>query len=689
MDRRGFLKFAAGGTVGIVASPIIWNTLYDAVYWSQNWGWIPRLQDGENQYLPTVSKLCPSGTGIRIRLVGGRPVRALGDPANPISKGALTALAAAETQLMVSEARLKRPLRRGPDGNHVAISWDEAETLLKQKTEAAQGSLACISGDPTSTINEVFSGLLNALGSTDFYLMPGEEQPALKAWSLMGGQGRLGYDIERSDFVLAIGANVLETWGTVARNRRAFRDGRPAGEDSTLKFAYAGPVQNNTASGADWWLPIKPGTEGILALGIANLLIASGRAAFTAGLGDFAALAAEYTPEKVSQLTGVSPERLAEVTKALAEAKKPLVAVGSELGAGMGAGPIMAGIALNILLGRVGKEGNLVDLPFPIKVIPQSVDFRTMLERDLVAWAKLVASGAKPAPKVLMVYDANPVYALPPDSGVKELIEKSTFTVAMASFMSETCAMCDLVLPASMGAERFDDVYTPYGSGTVTYSLARPVVKTYYDTRPIGEVMLALSRALNIRLGVKDMPELLAKKASTMGANFRAMTESGQVFVGKAENAFTVPVYNPTMIRAALSVPAATTPVHIAPVVVLGMGTAQTAIPPFATKIIMEYQLIGPYSVAQMNGVTAAKLGVRKGDKLKLESGPTAIIALVDIYEGVTPDTVAMSAGLGHTAFDQFSQNKGANIMTLSSVTQEPATGLTVWGGAGVNAVKA
>ena len=38
MNRRGFLKFAAGGTVGLVASPIIWNTLYDAVYWTQNWG---------------------------------------------------------------------------------------------------------------------------------------------------------------------------------------------------------------------------------------------------------------------------------------------------------------------------------------------------------------------------------------------------------------------------------------------------------------------------------------------------------------------------------------------------------------------------------------------------------------------------------------------------------------------------
>ena len=45
-------------------------------------------------------------------------------------------------------------------------------------------------------------------------------------------------------------------------------------------------------------------------------------------------------------------------------------------------------------------------------------------------------------------------------------------------------------------------------------------------------------------------------------------------------------------------------------------------------------------------------------------------------------DAVALCAGLGHTAFDEFSRGKGINIMTLTGVTQEPGTGLSVWGGA-------
>ena len=90
MERRGFLKFALGGVVGAVASPMIWTTLYDLAYWTQNWGWIPRLKKGDSEYIATVSKICPGGTPILVRLVGGRVIRTLGNPANDISEGGLT-----------------------------------------------------------------------------------------------------------------------------------------------------------------------------------------------------------------------------------------------------------------------------------------------------------------------------------------------------------------------------------------------------------------------------------------------------------------------------------------------------------------------------------------------------------------------------------------------------------------------
>lgn len=690
MDRRGFLKFAAGGTVGLVASPIIWNTLYDAVYWTQNWGWIPRLKKGASEYIPTVSKLCPSGTGFVVRTVAGTPVRTLADKNNPVTHGAMTALAAAEAELRVSPARLKTPLRRSADGAYTAISWGEAERLLKEKTAAAGSSLAAVSGDPTSSINEVLSSILNQKGSSDFYFMPGDEQPAAAAWEAMGGQGRLGYDLENSDCVLAVGAPILESWGVVAANRSVFNRTHPAGGEAVQKLIYAGPVQNNTAAGADLWLPVRPGTDMALLLGVAHLLIRAGKKGFAAGLPNFASFAAAYTPEKVSSITGVPAARLEEAARQLAEARRPLVIAGSALGSGGPAGPVMVAVALNMLLGSVGREGGLVDLPFPVSVVDSASEYRQIVRRSFVDYTQAVAGGRAKAPAVFIVYAANPVYALPPDAGVKETIARSGFSVAVASFMSETCEACDLVLPAALGMEAFDDVQTPYGSGRVTYALARPVAKPFEGARSAGELFIALAQELNLELGVKDMPELLYKHAYALGAPFRAMMDSGRVHVAAQALPASPLFYNWEAIQAAAAAKGAEGELQVAPVVVLGIGTAQTAIPPFATKVVTDYQLRGRYSVAQMNGATAAKLKVKPGDLIRLTAGNNKEITVVAaVFEGILPDTVSLVAGLGHTAFDQFSKGKGSNVVELTAVSREPGTDLPVWGLAGVKAARA
>ena len=98
---------------------------------------------------------------------------------------------------------------------------------------------------------------------------------------------------------------------------------------------------------------------------------------------------------------------------------------------------------------------------------------------------------------------------------------------------------------------------------------------------------------------------------------------------------------------------------------------------------------MGSCSVAQINSATATRLGVKKGDRLRLGGGGNAVTVIVALFEGVPPDTAALYSGLGHTAFDEFSRGKGINIMTLTSVSREPGTGLSVWGGANLDAVKA
>lgn len=687
LDRRGFLKFVGGATAGILATPLPWKGLDDVSIWTQNWSWIPRNIDGANAFVPTVSKLCPSAVGMRVRLVDGRPVRVVGNPDHPLGKGGLSPIAAAEVQLLYSPARLKRPLKRSPDGAYVMISWEEAEAMLAKGMKDAGGSVACISGDDNGTINDLLSAFTVQAGSKDFFLMPGEAQPAARAWELMGGEGQLGYDIEKSDCVLAIGANVLESWGTVIRNRRAFGAGREHGEAPKVAFAYAGPLQNHTAAGSDVWLPIRPGTETALALGLAHLLIKAGAASSASGFEEFKSLAGAYAPEKVAAITGCDVKRLQQVAQMLAKAKHPLVIVGSEFSQGAGAAPIMAGVALNMLLGSAGRDGGIRALPMGRKAAPAALDRKAQLKQDLVAYVNGIASGKGKAPKAVLFYEANPVYALPQADQVKAAIAKVPFKVAMTSFLDETAMTCDLVLPVPMGIERVDDVVTPYGSGEVVYSLALPALAPLVDARPAADVLIALAAKIGVDLGVSNFKDMLKAKAESLGADFASLSE-GKAFTSRASLPMNL-TFRADVLGKALEAKAPSLPLALAPVMKLNVGTSKTAIPPFNTKTIRRWELQGKDLYVMLNGATARKLGLAAHDRVALSNEAGKIMARVNIFEGLMNDTVAVPMGYGHTAFDEFSKGKGENVMRLLAAGSEPGTGLAVWTSAGVNIAKA
>lgn len=684
LDRRCFMKFVAGAGAGVMATPIPWKLLDDVAIWTQNWPWIPSNVKGENRFAHSVSKLDPSGLPVKIRLVDDRPVRVLPAEGHPLG-GGVTALAAAEVQLLHSPAKVKRPLLKAPDGAYREITWEEAVTLLKERFAAAGADAAFISGDENGSTTEVIGAFARALGSEAVYLMPSEGQCAARAAELMGMPVQLGYDLENSDYVLAIGANLLESWGTVARNRRIFKDATPhpvPGGKAAKTIAYAGPVQNNTAAVAKPWLPIYPGTGGILALGIAHMLIAGGRTAPASDFGAFKALAAEYTPEKTAALTGVDIKKLEMVCNALLAAKAPVVIVGSEFGQGAGAAPVMAGFAVNALLGNINRPGGVALLPEASVAMKKAFSRTELYKKDLPAF---LADKKKPA--VLLLHDANPVYALPDPEGTKKALQAIPFKAAFASFMDETASMCDLVLPLGLGLERVDDIESPYGCGRRVYCLATAVTLPVDEGRSTGNALLHLSRQMGMKLGFTLYEDLLKAKALFHEkCSFDVLT-AGQAAVSDVTvdvNGFSL---RPDVLAEALK--GKRQKLGLAPYAKLNLGTATTGIPPYNTKTLRAAELDGGTMFVMMNKATADKNGLKNGDKVELNSGTRKISAALRVFEGVMNDAVAVCLGYGHTALDEFSRNKGANVMEIMTAAPEPETGLSVWADTGVSVVKA
>ncbi len=689
-DRRGFLKFAGGAAAGVLATPVVWQTLDDVSIWTQNWPWIPSPKKGNNlnEYIRTTSKLCPSATGLKVRLVDGRPIRALGDADHPLSLGGLSALAAAEVQLLHSPERLRTPLKRSSDGAYVAISWDEAEALLVAELQRTRNKgFVCLSGDENGSMNELLSALTVAMGSNKFFLMPGEAQVTAKAWKVMGGQGRVGFDFAKSDYVLALGANVLEAWGPVVANRRTWGDARPQDAAQTMHLAYAGAVQNNTAAGADTWLPIKPGTELFLALGLANRLFAV-KGNTMLGLRPFSELVAKWTPEKVAEVTGLPTAQQEALLTALQNAKAPLIITGSDPTETQGTALSMIGIALNVLLDRVNKDGGLRILPVVDPVVSGAMSYATMMDQNFMGFCRGL-SQSKDAfdGGLLLLYEANPVYALSGGNEVSTLLKRAGFSVAFSCFLDESARQCDLVLPAAMGLERFDDVAYPYGVGQNVYALSKPVVKPFYEARAAGDVLLASAKAAGITLNITTTLELFEQKAKATGAEWNTLLK-GECFVDDRVLSLQTLRLPVDIVKQQLTEPSVGG-LSVAVVSKRSLGTAETAIPPFNTKTITDNELVNGLLVAQMNAATAQKQGLRDGERVVVSNTVGSLEAYVGVYEGVTDDTVALTKGFGHTAFEAFNHDKGANVMRLFSVVIEPGTGLALWHCPGVKIVKA
>ncbi len=584
--------------------------------------------------------------------------------------------------MLYSPSRLKRPLRKTSDGAYEAVTWEKAGEILGAKLAEVKGKgdkLAFLSGDQTGSINEVLSAIAAGLGSDNFFLMPSEAHAAYKGFNeLMGGQGQLGYDIENADMVLALGADILESWGTAVRTRRAFSASHPHGEEPTALYVYAGPVENNTAAVADQWIPIKPGTESIVAMGLANLLIQAGKSCPTPDFSEFQQLAAQFTPQAVEQKTGVPASVLQDLAKMLVGAPKPLVVTGSPFGQGGGAAVIMAGVALNMLLGNLNKPGGmrgLLEIPVAVK---GAKNRQGQMQSNFFAYLAGIAAKPESAPDILIMHEANPVYAMPSAAALANVIEKIPFKVSFTSFLDETALTCDLVLPVPMGLERLDDVNTPYGSGSALYCLCVPVVdKPVFDALPAGDLLIKMAQAMGVDLGVASYQAILESKAASIGADFKALL-AGEVI----ENAEPAPQYdlrlNPQVLAQALQFDEPTG-VVLAPVYKLNFGTGYTPTAPFNTKTIRDTELAGGFSFINVNAATAAKLGVNEAQIVKVTSPSGMCKAKVHIFEGVVNDVAASPLGLGHTAMADFNKDQGANIASLLAARVEMATGAPVF----------
>ena len=281
--------------------------------------------------------LCEAICGLEIHLEEGRIVSIRGDEADPLSRGHICPKAVALQDLESDPDRLREPLRRGDDGSWQEVEWEAALDEIAARTRRVQAehgrdAVGVYLGNPNvhnSGSILYLRPFLKALGSRNRFSASSVDQHPhhLAAMLMFGHQFLLPVaDVDRTQYLLVLGANPLASNGSMM-TAPGMRDRLKALRARGGKLVVVDPRRTETARAADRHLFIEPGTDALFLLSLLHVLFAEGLArpgrleAFTDGLAELRAIAADYPPERTAVATGIAADDVRVVARELAAAE--------------------------------------------------------------------------------------------------------------------------------------------------------------------------------------------------------------------------------------------------------------------------------------------------------------------------------------------------------------------------------
>jgi anaerobic selenocysteine-containing dehydrogenase len=535
INRRNLLKMIGAATLGMTLPDELLHAL------PKEGEWVPY----EEYWSTGICLQCPGGCGLRIRSVMKWPVKLEGIPDYPINKGKLCPKGQSGLQVLYDPDRIRHPLKRKGkrgEGNWEKISWEEGLSLVirRLKTlrqEERSHQLMVLGGRYRGHMLELMDRFLRAYGSPNHLGNPYRDSEGVVKGHLftMGARDFLAIHWEETNYVLSFEESLLESSRPLVRNLWGYgflRRGRPGVRG---KLVQVEPRLSVTASKADQWIPIHPGTHAAFALGIAHWIIKEKKydrafvEHYTFGFEDWkergktrmgfkTLVLNEYSPRQVAQIAGIPEETIVQIAQEFSS-HRPAVAIS---GRGMamqtnGTYAQMAIDSLNALVGSIDSRGGLLlQRRPPFRAWPPA-EKDTLSEKGL---SKPRADGAGDMPfpfaeelpytlaeklqkgepypiDTLWVYYTNPLFNLPESEMLRRALEKVPFIVSFSPFMDETTLSSDLVLPDGTYLERWQDDGGEPGPGFPMFGLRSPAIQPLlYDVRNTGDVLIQIAKGL-------------------------------------------------------------------------------------------------------------------------------------------------------------------------------------------------
>ncbi|MCY8310381.1 molybdopterin oxidoreductase family protein [Bacillus vallismortis] len=474
---------------------------------------------------------CPDQCGLLIHKKDGKIVQVQGDPDHPVTAGNICNKVRNMTERIYDEKRLTTPLKRtGPKGQAIfePISWEEAIDTITARWKQLIDEDGAESILPYSFYGNM--GKLTAEGmDRRFFYRLGSSQLERTICSKAGSEGykytmgiSAGTDPEET-----IHTKLFIFWGinAVSTNMHQITIAQKARKQGA-KIVVIDVHKNQTGRLADWFIPIKPGTDSALALGIMHILFKENLhdeaflSEYTVGYEELREHVKQYDPEKVSRITGVSTDDIYQLARMYGDTSPSFIRIGNGLQHHDNGGMIVRTIAcLPAITGQWRRKGggaikhNSGILAYNTNALqrPDLLKGRTPRSFNMNQLGKVLLETDPPI-RSLFIYGTNPAVVAPEATKVRKgLLREDLFTVVHDLFLTETAAYADIVLPATSAFEN-TDFYTSYWHHYI--QLQQPVIERYGESKSNTEVFRLLAEAMGFTdQELKDSDEELIRQA--------------------------------------------------------------------------------------------------------------------------------------------------------------------------------
>jgi thiosulfate reductase/polysulfide reductase chain A len=732
-SRRLFLKLGAAGTASLGLTKLL-KTSADAMELIMGGAEVSRTTGRYLKPVPSTCLNCYARCGNYGFNAYGTLLKIGPNPEHPNSRGRMCAKGQAGLNLVYDPDRVLYPMRRvGPrgEGKWKRISWEEAynEIADRMKSIETTPEQFVFQSDRDITTQDITRRFVHAFGSPNALVNhplggPNKQTAQRLTW---GADYEIP-DVANTEYMLIFGSNPFEAHYLRTSFVQRMVEGRSLRSVSAdllrlkAKMVTFDVRVSQTSGRSDEWHPILPGTDGLVALAMCHVIMEE-------GLEDRNFLKRwtnyspellkkhliEYTPEVAEKISGVPAREIRRIAKEFATAKPATtISTGGISKHRNGVYSERCIALLNIVTGNIDTKGGYClpkaytfREPKPVPPIPKRKSKLTGLSNFPLAATELhhqvlpLIKEVRQPVQVYMTYQHNPAYSHP-EGKKMELILKDDdlipYYVAIDSFMTESAALADLVLPAATFIERMEVEAPPAFEMVPFVSFRQPLIPPLGESVPITDILIELAQRIgggmekyfnfsheeylrNQISGIKPLVkagglDYLKKHGvfydKTMKPQYQVYkkkgfnTPSGKIEVYsnrlEKEGFHPLPIYDPIPTHQTLKDSELILTIHQWMV----HTHDRTSNCMWLSEIVHENPLY-------INSLTAKKHGLKNYDRVKVISKAGEIETGIRVVEGIHTKVVAMGDSCGHWGFGRIAQAEAFE-------SREPNSRLLWWG---------